>query len=143
VAEYGRIDIVFDHFPQIAREAEEKAQKVVDKTTFDLQAAAQQNIVAMGAVDLGALLNSGYSMTSKGSDYSAAESAARSANPTAEILSEVDRPGKLQGIVAFLVLYAIYVHDGARGRSGRPFLALAAEALRNPFFNAMKDVAKP
>lgn len=136
----GEIRIVYDHFPRISREAAQKAQNVVDKTAFDIQATSQQNIQTMDAIDTGAMVNSAYTVTSKGSAYSEAVSAALELNPDAGIVSEVSDLKKLQAAVAYAVLYAIYVHWGARGLAGRPFLLQAVEAHRQRFKEAMKKV---
>lgn len=72
-----------------------------EKIANDLQAAAMQNIQAMGAVDTGNLLNSG------------------------EVVIEGSTI-----VVIFNADYSAYIHEGTRRMAARPFLRKAMEDIR-------------
>lgn len=143
MAAYGEMRIVYNHLPKIARAAPARAQTVVDKYAHLIQREAQRQIQVMQAIDTGAMLNSAYVATRRHSAYAKAMAAAKATRPQAPVLPGVRPTRDLEAIIAFAVRYAIYVHDGSKGRSGRPFLLQAMEMYRYPFIQTMKTVFKP
>lgn len=125
--------IEFNDLPKIAAELPEIAGQVVRKTAFDAQAIAQDE----SAVDTGAQKASIYTSTDQGSDYSAAVSEAQSLRPGAPVVDEVTPERDLEAIVGVGVEYGIYNEYG-----GKAFMGPAAERVRGPFEQAMKEALK-
>jgi len=137
-----RIEVVYNKIPRLNAEMREKARRAVGKTVFDIQASAMNDC----PVDTGAMKNSHYVSTSWGeSDYSEAQSRARSANPKVEFVDEAKPKVKRGQIVANTgpsVKYAIYVHEGTRNRPGNAYLRRAADVKRKDFIAAMREIAR-
>ena len=129
----------YNHVGRIARELSDKVDAVVDKTAFDIQAEAQQNITELGAIDTGSMKASAYASTPKSSSYGAAAAEARGLNPNAVIQSE-ERPGEHEAIVGIAVEHGIYNELGTVRMPPRPFLGPAFEAMRRPFRQALRKV---
>lgn len=85
------------------------------KAALDCQALSRQNIVSMGAVDTGNLLNS-------------QEAVPEAGDGTSETRSNAE--------------YSGFVHDGTRFMAARPFLRLAADAVLPGYVAAMGDVER-
>lgn len=104
----NRIEDVRRRFAAAVRDARHKA-------AFDCQAESQRNIVAMGAVDTGNLLNSQTAEPDAGPDYSETRSGAE---------------------------YSGFVHDGTRSMPARPFLRLAADRVRPGYVAALEQIER-
>jgi len=134
------IKLTQDRFDALRGQLREKAGQVVRKAAFDIQADAQ----TMAPVDTGALRNSIYTVTDRGSDYSTALSQAMSANPDAAILPAISPEeasvDDLTAIVAVGAEYGIYVEMGTSRQAAQPYLGPAAEGQRQAFEQAMQKV---
>lgn len=104
--------LVYNDLPKLRGRTRRKAGEIVRKTVFDLEAQAKQNIVAMNAVDTGAMLNS----------------------------TQGAMTDEMSGRVAVGVDYGLYVHEGTRRMPGRPFLRMAGETVGGQFDKAMRGV---
>ncbi len=92
--------------------AEAMAEIAVAKTAADLETQGKANIVAMGAVDTGAMLNS----------------------------TSADING-LTAVVGPTTNYAVYVHEGTWKNGGpRPFMSDAADTVEPAFIEAMAQI---
>src|SRR5512146_2644502 len=101
----GEFVVVYDLLPEIAAKIGETASKVVRKSAFDIQAAAQ----ATAPVDTGFLKNSIYVEMRDVSTYSAVQS------PEADqtLLPEVDKPAEsTTAFIAVAASYGFYVEYG-------------------------------
>jgi hypothetical protein len=127
----------FNHFGEIALRLHEAASQIVRKTAFDIQGGAQQR----SHVDLGFQKASIYVVTNASSTYGAAASAARSRNPKAVMLPEVDTPpDDQQAIVAVGADYGIVNEYGGARHAAQPFLTPAAEAVGPAFQSALEQL---
>lgn len=98
---------------RIGDETQPMAEAAVAKAAHDLEAQGKANIVSMGAVDTGAMLNS----------------------------TSADISG-LQAIVGPTTNYAVYVHEGTWKNGGpRPFMSNAADTVEPQFLAAMQQIA--
>jgi hypothetical protein len=102
-----RITRRVDKLPGLGSALRRESQRFSDETARDVLKRAQSNIVSMGAVDTGAMHDSG----------------------------SVQAAGQGSHRVVFTVEYALYVHEGHRTRGttfvpGRPFLTTAIEDAR-------------
>jgi len=90
-----------------------RASVAVRKATFETEADAKRNIIAMDAVDTGNLLNSGTTVISNGG---------------------------LTGHVIFTASYAYWVEGGRTGVPPRPFLGNATDKNAPLFREAMSQL---
>lgn len=130
------VSLVYNHIGLVKAQARRKAEQIVRKTAFDIEAAAKANT----PVDTGALKNSIYTATDKNSNYSEAAETARSKNPKANILVEGEKPESLTATVGPSVDYGIHVELGTHKKGARPFLGPAAEGARPAFLKAMESL---
>lgn len=125
----------FDHFPQLIQALHEGAKvgvRVVAKVVRD---EASQTC----PYDTGFLAASHYYVASDVSTYNqAVNKADRQAER--DVLSEVPLPERqTEAVVAVAAPYGIYVHEGTRHVSGRPWLAQAANGSRDRVLKATGD----
>lgn len=136
------IKLTQDRFDELCGQLRDAVSDIVRATAFDVQDEAQNR----APVDTGALKNSIYTVTDRGSSYSDAASSAASARPAAEILPEVTASdagvGDFVAVVAPSVEYAIYVEMGTSKQAAQPYLGPAAESMRTAFERAMQKVLK-
>lgn len=123
----------------LARVDGNTADKVA-KTAFMIEARAKVNIVEMGAVDTGALLNSVGVSLNAGGDVRAAMSAARALNPDANPEALPVPRDNHTAHVGPTVEYAADVHFGSGTMPGRPFLLEAVRATEKEFYAMFGDV---
>lgn len=128
------VELVFNHIGKIKAEARAKADKIVRKTAFDIEAGAKQN----APVDTAALENSIYTATKNDSNYDTATSTALGKNPDAHILPEVRPTDDLTAVVGPSVDYGLVVEMGSHKKGARPYLGPAAELARPSFLKAME-----
>lgn len=135
MAKRGRVTLDTRKLDRIAATLEQKAEAVVQKTAFDIQADA----AGRAPVDTGALRNSIYTVTSRSNGLSAAASAATSAyqakHKRAPELVELPRPGPAEAWVGPSVEYGLHVE-----LTNRPFLIPAVEAARGRFVKALETL---
>jgi len=119
---------------RILRELEPKAEALIDKTAFEIQARAQN----AAPVDTGALRNSIYTVTQRSNGYRDAARRAKASNPKAVIAPFPEPSGNLEAHIGPSVEYAIYQEMGTSKMSAHPFLVPAVEALRKSWEAAWK-----
>ena len=130
-------DEVINHFPAIIAALEEAAKVAVRQVAQDVTRDASST----SPYDTGALAASHYYVASDVSTYGQAVGAAEGANGEAKMLPEVDHPdSETEATVAVAASYGVYVHDGARGRAARPWLAQAAEGARGKVVDTVAKV---
>jgi HK97 gp10 family phage protein len=96
----------------------ERADKVVRKTAFEVEAAAK----VLAPVDTGALKNSIYTVTSKSDGFSAAMGAADELRPGSVAGPIPEDPERGQAFVGPCVNYGIYVELGTHKMAAQPYL---------------------
>ena len=129
----GELIVVYDLLPEIAAKIEEVAAKVVRKTAFDIQAAAQAN----APVDTGFLKNSIYVVTRDTSTYGQVQS------PEADqtLLEQVEAPHEqTTAIVAVAANYGAYVEYGTVHGPAQPYLTPAVEKIKPEFDRALDKI---
>ena len=120
----------YNHFAIIGQQLHDECVRVVKETANELKAGYQQN----SRVATGAQKSSAYVVTSTESDYSAAASAAASANPKAVILPEVNHPqSDTEATIAVAVNYAPMNEYGTVHMAGDSALTRAADTERPQF----------
>ena len=134
--------VVFDKIPELRGAMRRAADEVVRDTAFAIEARAKGELAEGHGVDTGAMRASIYTATDRGSDYGANVGEARGRRPGASFHAEEERPAELTAVVAVAAEYGIFVHEGARGRAGIPFLESAAEAEKPGFVKRMKEICR-
>lgn len=120
---------------------------VVDETAYAIRDLAS----ALAPRDTGALAQSIYVSTPRGSDYNERASAASSLNSEANILAEAasefilsltgeDNP-TYTDVVGVSVDYGVYQEFGTRHMGAQSFMTPAAENERGRFVSRMSDIA--
>ena len=120
----------FNDFDVLAAEYDHLVNQVVRKVAFDLEKGAK----ARAPVLTGFLRSSIYVRTEDSSDMALSGS-----GPS---FPEVEAPGHNNALVAVGAEYGIYVEFGTHRASARPYLVPAAEAVRQPFQQALEKVAE-
>lgn len=128
-----RIKVKMNRIPELAKATPELRDACARAVGFALQEETVEQIRSMGAVDTGAMMNSVYLETHSMSERGAAVSAAatRAGAASKEFLEAIPsgRPGRGMSKLALAANYAVYVHQGARGRAARPFLMVAGQNI--------------
>lgn len=131
--------VVVNDLPRFREELRTKANQVVRRTAFGVQAGAQER----ARVDTGAMANSFYVITSDKNTYSQAAGQVKGRNPKAELAPMAPAPkDDLHAVVASVVEYAIYNEYGTSRMSAQPMLTPAAEEWRKPFEQQMRAILK-
>ena len=107
-----RVVVKADRSSEVAREVEATARKIVEKAARDIEANASANVVTMGAVDTGNLLNS--------------------------IAAEQLTPDRWRVFAG--ADYAAYVNYGTTFMGARPFFTQAVDRVRPTFRAAMRQL---
>lgn len=129
----GEFVVVYDLLPEIAAKIDDVAGKVVRKSAFDIQAAAQ----ATAPVDTGFLKNSIYVVMRDVSTYSTVQA------PEADqaLLPEVDKPAEsTTAFIAVAANYGLYVEYGTSRAAAQPYLTPAVELVKPQFEKAMDKI---
>lgn len=106
----GRIRIVYDHLPELARKAPEVVELIVRKAAFDVEANAKGNLWMGHGVDTGKLKNS----------------------------IRCEFPKKTKAIIAPHTEYAVFVEFGTRRMKAIPYMRPAAEKVKASFLEACR-----
>lgn len=126
----GEIKLDTRVLDRMSAEIADKAEQVVSKLAFDVEAGAKQNITAVGAVDTGALHASVYTSTRRSSSYRTNTSDAFLLNPDATIDAEIQAPDRFNAVVGVPMDYAAFVELGTVKMGARPYLLPAVERVR-------------
>ena len=132
----GKIRIKLNRLPELKGDLRVKAGQAVRKAALDIEAEAK----AHAPVDTGALKNSIYTASAGKSDYSAAASAAHSANPKAQLFPDKGKAGTLRAVVAVGVSYGALIEFGGVKRAGTPFMYPAAQKVLPEFEKAIQQL---
>ena len=111
---------------RIQRELGWRTDTVIRRMAFEMQGIAQQ----LAPHDTGALRNSIYTNTSKGSNYAEADASAKASNPNATTSPIPEAGGEMIAIVGACVNYAQYQEEGTSRMAAHPFLKPAAEIVQ-------------
>lgn len=138
------VELTDDRLRNLPRYLWDAAQKLVDRTAFDIERRAK----LAAPVDTGFLRNSIYTITAGGSGYDAAQSRAerldvkrhigerksaatgRWVDVEGTMLEEAGGAGFLTAIVAVGAEYGIYVEYGTAHQAAQPYLEPAIEEAR-------------
>ena len=120
-----QFEIRKNNLPRAPGALRDFAQQALAKIAFDIEASAKDNVTDMGAIDTGALKNSGYTSTPDSSTYPSAVSGAQGLNPDANFAPEVRPAHALEVVIGFSAGYALYVDFGTAKMPGRPFFSQA------------------
>lgn len=129
----GELIVVYDLLPEIAAKIEETASKVVRKSAFDVQAAAQAN----APVDTGFLKNSIYVEMRDTSTYGQVQ------QPEGDqtLLPEVEKPeNSTTAFVAVGANYGLFVEYGSAHGPAQPYLTPAVELYAPAFRAALNKI---
>lgn len=132
------VTITHNRFPEIAAKLPNEADKVVRKTSFDIERDAK----IFAPVDTGALENSIYVKTDKSSGYNGAVQDAKTANPDVKLLPEMANPGAHTAVIGPAVEYGIYPELGTRNPNypKQPYMTPAAERHKPKFEEAVRQM---
>lgn len=137
-----RVTVKMNRLPAMRKAIPELQDAMVRSVGFAVEGASKQQIRAMGAIDTGALLNSGYTATSRESRRDGAVSAALGRNSAVLFADPTGTIRRGQAIVAFAVQYGIYVHQGTDYMRSRPFLTEGLAVVRPQSPRIAEAVAK-
>lgn len=121
----------FNLLPEMIEGIKKAADQAVRKATFDIQAAAMDNV----PVDTGFLKSSIYTVTSQGSSYGQADAPP----PGAALLPEVEllHDGSANAVVGVGANYGAFVEYGTVHSPAQPYLGPAMELVAPSFELAM------
>ncbi len=131
------VEIVYNKLPKLSAEVAGHVDDVIDEAAFRVERGAKDS----APVDTGFLRSSIYTVTTGGSGYAHAASAAESAADRG-MLPEVAQPAAHQAIVAVGAEYGIFVEYGTSRMTARPFVRPAVEKVRAWFLQAIKSIVK-
>lgn len=139
---YVKVKLDIRKLEQLQKDVLPRAEAVIDKVAFDVEASAKHNCERM-AFDTGALTTSHYTVTMRSNGQRAAAAEALSRNPGVELV-ELPVPTKwLLANVGPSVHYAPHVHYGTvKMRYSRPFLQMAVDEHRPYWAAAWKQLLK-
>lgn len=136
----GEIKLNTIALDKITAEMADKAEQVVAKLAFDVEAGAKLNITSQGAVDTGALHASVYASTRRASSYRGNTGDAFLRNPDAAIADEIQSRDRFEAIVGVPMDYAAFVELGTVKMAARPYLLPAVEAVRTKAAKAWEAI---
>jgi len=113
---------------RIQRELGWRVDTVIRRMAFEMEGFAKQE----APLDTGALRNSIYTNTTKGSKFAKADAAAKAKNPDVETTAIPEAGGDVIAVVGACVTYAAAQETGAPKRNvpAHPYLVPAAEKVR-------------
>lgn len=124
----------------ILKNLDSNVADTIAKAGFMVEGRAKTNIVQMGAVDTGALLNSVATSLQSGERSSDAQADALARNPDVEIAPLPIPRDNHTAFVGPQVEYAEAVHFGTHTMPGRPYLLNAVRETEAEFRAMWKDV---
>ena len=124
----------FNYLPEVGLALAREASRILRTGAFNIERRAKQNVQSMHAIDTGALLNATYTITDRGSGY--AQAAAQGEAKGRKVLSDEPTLPMFEARVVNAMEYAFFVDQGTRHMPARPFMTMAAESEREPFFAA-------
>lgn len=122
----------FNNFGKVAAALPKLIQQVVDKTALDLEAGYKSMIRSYSFKGTGNMLNSAYSVTSKGSTWAVGY----------ERLQPPSLSQKFQAFAGIAASYAIYINMGTVHYAAHPFFEPTNERVGRGLDSAMQAVAK-
>jgi hypothetical protein len=122
-------------------EMPDQVDEAIRATAFEVQGVAQGLIQSQNAIDTGATLNSGFTRTSRGNDFSKASGNAARKNPGAEMIDATPgAPKKGTAYISFATNYAIWIELGTSRMGARPFLGPATEKADDLFMKHIRKI---